>query len=175
MLGRPKVGLLFLGDSGLIGRLSDMRSSTVSWRSVGDACSRRCYETGGNPLPAQCSKRTPSSPLSRDTMHPRLSTSMRMHITGSPPFAASPSRSTKEVSVFTTLFIVSGVIGVLVVAMFYVNRREASVDDGPYVYFRCPFCNKKLRFQARKAGRPGMCPCCRRRWTMPASTALASR
>jgi len=76
---------------------------------------------------------------------------------------------------YTVLFIVSGIIGALALAMFFVSRHEATVDDGPYVYFRCPFCTKKLRFQARKAGRPGMCPCCRRRWTMPAPSELAAR
>ena len=76
---------------------------------------------------------------------------------------------------YTALFIVTGVIVLLAVAMFYVSRRETIVDDGPYVYFRCPFCNKKLRSRARKAGRPGMCPCCRRRWTMPATRQLAAR
>jgi hypothetical protein len=66
------------------------------------------------------------------------------------------------------LIVVAVLIAVLGIAIYYVQHREPGPDSGPYVHFRCPFCNKKLRFPAKKAGKPGMCPCCRRRWTMPA-------
>jgi hypothetical protein len=70
----------------------------------------------------------------------------------------------------TTLTVVGIVIGGLAVAIYYIQHREVNPASGPYVHFRCPFCNKKLRFPASKAGKPGMCPCCRRRWTMPATS-----
>ncbi len=38
------------------------------------------------------------------------------------------------------------------------------------VVFRCPACGQKLRCHASKAGRPGMCPRCRERWTMPTAS-----
>jgi DNA-directed RNA polymerase subunit RPC12/RpoP len=40
--------------------------------------------------------------------------------------------------------------------------------------FRCGACGQKLRCQASKAGRAGMCPRCRQRWTLPALTGLSA-
>jgi hypothetical protein len=67
---------------------------------------------------------------------------------------------------YTVLLVIGVVIVALAVAIYFVNRREPVAAPSSYVYFRCPFCTKKLRFPASKVGRPGMCPCCRRRWTM---------
>lgn len=49
----------------------------------------------------------------------------------------------------------------------WVGRRSARVE--PYLVFRCPGCRQKVRYLASKAGRPGMCPRCRRRWVLPAT------
>jgi hypothetical protein len=35
--------------------------------------------------------------------------------------------------------------------------------------FRCPGCTQKLRYAASRAGRTGMCPRCRKRWTFPSN------
>ena len=40
----------------------------------------------------------------------------------------------------------------------------------PLLLFRCPACGQKLRCLASEAGRPGMCPRCRERWTLPAES-----
>ncbi len=34
---------------------------------------------------------------------------------------------------------------------------------------RCPDCGQKVRYRGSKAGRPGVCPRCRHRWTLPAT------
>jgi DNA-directed RNA polymerase subunit RPC12/RpoP len=41
--------------------------------------------------------------------------------------------------------------------------------SGPekFLHFRCAECGQKVRYLATKAGRPGMCPRCRQRWTLP--------
>jgi len=47
-------------------------------------------------------------------------------------------------------------------------------DEETYHRFRCPGCGQKVRYRAWKAGRPGMCPRCRRHWTLPATADNAS-
>ncbi len=69
----------------------------------------------------------------------------------------------------TPLLIAGVVIAILGIAIYYIQHREGSPASGPYMHFRCPHCNKKLRFPASKAGKPAMCPSCRRRWNVPAA------
>src|SRR5262245_41164915 len=40
--------------------------------------------------------------------------------------------------------------------------------NGEYSYQGCPKCRQRLRFQVRKAGRPGQCPRCHSRFTLTA-------
>jgi DNA-directed RNA polymerase subunit RPC12/RpoP len=52
-------------------------------------------------------------------------------------------------------------------------RAHPSQGEGTLL-FRCAACGQKLRCQASKAGRAGMCPRCRQRWTVPALTGLSA-
>jgi hypothetical protein len=45
--------------------------------------------------------------------------------------------------------------------------RSRPAEEEPYYHFQCPNCQRKLRFRARKAGQPGMCPRCRKPCTFP--------
>jgi hypothetical protein len=59
-----------------------------------------------------------------------------------------------------------GVAGLSGLGAFrWVRNRHPKVEE--FVRFRCPGCHRKLRFLASKAGRAGMCPRCRQRWTWP--------
>jgi hypothetical protein len=66
-----------------------------------------------------------------------------------------------------TSVIVLGMVAALAAAACVVVRVRRPREE-PLVVFRCPACGQKLRSPASKAGRPGMCPRCRERWTMPA-------
>jgi DNA-directed RNA polymerase subunit RPC12/RpoP len=63
-----------------------------------------------------------------------------------------------------TLVCVGLVLGVA--AGIYVVRSRPFHRQRFY-YFRCADCGQKLRYLASKAGRGGMCPLCRRRFTLP--------
>src|SRR5207245_7022783 len=52
--------------------------------------------------------------------------------------------------------------------------RACRPRQGGIVLFRCAACGQKLRCLASKAGRAGMCPRCRQRWTLPALTGLSA-
>ena len=52
---------------------------------------------------------------------------------------------------------------------WYFSQLRQRPKPEPFVYFRCCKCKGKLRFQVSKAGRPGMCPRCRERWTIPSA------
>jgi hypothetical protein len=45
--------------------------------------------------------------------------------------------------------------------------RRTLLRKQQYQYCRCPDCGQKLRYLAAKAGRPALCPLCRRRLTLP--------
>jgi DNA-directed RNA polymerase subunit RPC12/RpoP len=68
-----------------------------------------------------------------------------------------------------TVLILLGTTAALSVGgcVVYRSRRAEKMAR---VLFRCPACGQKLRCLASKAGRPGMCPRCRERWTLPAVT-----
>jgi predicted RNA-binding Zn-ribbon protein involved in translation (DUF1610 family) len=59
-----------------------------------------------------------------------------------------------------------GVLGAL--AFIWARWRPTPADE--VQHFRCPGCGQKLRYLARKGGRPGACPNCRKQWTLPAVT-----
>src|SRR5437899_5776520 len=67
----------------------------------------------------------------------------------------------------TTLLL--GVLGVSA-ASACLWIRTCRPREGEIVLFRCAACGQKLRCLASKAGRAGMCPRCRQRWTLPASS-----
>jgi hypothetical protein len=46
-------------------------------------------------------------------------------------------------------------------------RMRPKQQQEPLYHFNCPKCNRRLRYRARQAGNPGMCPRCRDRWTFP--------
>ena len=47
--------------------------------------------------------------------------------------------------------------------------RPRDPEREVYYHFLCPSCSRKLRYRARKAGKPGQCPRCRTRLTFPAT------
>jgi len=49
----------------------------------------------------------------------------------------------------------------------YKYFRSRPPGEEAYYHFQCPSCQRKLRFRARKAGQPGMCPRCRKPCTFP--------
>jgi hypothetical protein len=60
-----------------------------------------------------------------------------------------------------------GLLGAVTLAgvscwLFFRQPREE-----PSFFFRCPGCGQKLRYLARKAGRPGQCPRCKQGCTFP--------
>jgi hypothetical protein len=64
--------------------------------------------------------------------------------------------------------LVFGAVAVSVTGAFLGLRARNSKIEQVY-YFRCPGCTQKLRYLASKAGRAGMCPRCRQRWTFPSN------
>jgi hypothetical protein len=65
------------------------------------------------------------------------------------------------------VLIVTG--AVLVAAAAYLLWRGRRPAESVVHYFRCPACGQKLRYAACKAGRPAVCPRCRRQGTLPAT------
>ena len=61
-----------------------------------------------------------------------------------------------------------GVFGVSAAGAF-LWVRPGNARQEKFHLFRCDGCGQKLRYLASKAGRAGMCPRCRRQWTLPAS------
>ena len=55
----------------------------------------------------------------------------------------------------------AAVAGLVWLLFFRQPREEQSF------FFRCPGCGQKLRYLARKAGRPGQCPRCKQGCTFP--------
>lgn len=46
-------------------------------------------------------------------------------------------------------------------------RMRPRTSHQPIYHFNCPSCKRRLRYRARQAGNPGMCPRCHERWTFP--------
>ncbi len=81
-----------------------------------------------------------------------------------------PDSTKQEPSNAVNVIIVVGVSGgLLVVALWpQIQRLWSSRDeDDDILVFRCPHCDRKLRYQAAKAGMQGKCPTCKRMCTFP--------
>jgi hypothetical protein len=66
------------------------------------------------------------------------------------------------------------VLGVVLLAaagagIFIARARRPRAEGPAYSYFRCPGCNRRLRYLARQAGHKGACPTCRQSLTFPAA------
>lgn len=66
----------------------------------------------------------------------------------------------------TFALILLAIVGALAGGYIYVSQTIPATTE-TYLRFRCPHCTNKLRFPASRAGRAGMCPRCRRQWTLP--------
>jgi hypothetical protein len=49
----------------------------------------------------------------------------------------------------------------------YLWMRRPPVRVELYHHFQCPHCSRKLKYKARKAGQPGVCPRCKKGCTFP--------
>jgi hypothetical protein len=64
--------------------------------------------------------------------------------------------------------IVSSAARILAASGLFAGRDDAA-DEAEVHHARCPRCQQKVRYGARRAGRSIRCPCCRRHWTLPAT------
>src|SRR6266404_5441565 len=71
-----------------------------------------------------------------------------------------------------TTLVVGTITALATGTYFYIRPRAAS--NRAFQTFRCAQCGQKLRFLASKAGRAGMCPRCRKQWTLPAHAQMAA-
>ncbi len=69
------------------------------------------------------------------------------------------------------LIVLLVVIAVAALAVYW-KMNSHSRNEGQFHVFRCPRCGQKLRYLTSKAGRAGMCPRCRQRWTFPTLSQL---
>jgi len=71
----------------------------------------------------------------------------------------------------TTLVLIAGAVAVLVLAgggYLFVRRRERrQATAEAFFHFRCPGCQRRLRFRARQAGHRGQCSHCGHDVTFP--------
>ncbi len=68
----------------------------------------------------------------------------------------------------TTLLLLIGVpVVLLAVGGFFYMRFRNPKQEAVY-HFRCPSCNRKLRYYARQVGHRGMCGHCKEQLTFPA-------
>jgi hypothetical protein len=67
---------------------------------------------------------------------------------------------------WTTIFVLSSVT--LLAGGYGVRKFRAKKPEKLFV-FRCTRCGQKLRYQATKAGKPGMCPSCGKACVLPDS------
>ena len=58
------------------------------------------------------------------------------------------------------------VLVVLGAGGYWVVRSRAPRED-VLCHYRCPNCDKKLRYRASRAGKPAVCPACRVSSTLP--------
>jgi hypothetical protein len=56
----------------------------------------------------------------------------------------------------------------------YFLARPRSGQHAAFHCFRCPACGQKVRYASGKAGRAGMCPRCKGRWSLPAAPSSSS-
>src|SRR5438552_234730 len=68
------------------------------------------------------------------------------------------------------------VLGILIIgaagAYWWIRAHPSQGEE--ILLFRCAACGQKLRYHPSRAGRAGMCPRCRQRWTLPAPTGLSA-
>jgi hypothetical protein len=65
------------------------------------------------------------------------------------------------------VLLLSGVA--IVVGGGYWYLRPRGPKEEVYYHFLCPNCGRKLKYKARKAGQPGVCPRCKKGCTFPHS------
>ncbi len=63
------------------------------------------------------------------------------------------------------VFLLSGVAIILAGGYWFLRLR--SPKEEVYYHFLCPNCGRKLKYKARKAGQPGVCPRCKKGCTFP--------
>jgi len=71
----------------------------------------------------------------------------------------------------TGILLLGGVAALAIGSYFFWPPRPA--QEEVFYHFQCPACGRKLRFRARRAGKQGICPRCRKRCTYPKSSASA--
>ena len=45
--------------------------------------------------------------------------------------------------------------------------RSPPKEGEAFLRFNCPYCNRKLKYKARKRGKPGACPGCKKAFIFP--------
>jgi hypothetical protein len=63
------------------------------------------------------------------------------------------------------------IVGLAVGAVGVVWARTRRSTAVQFEFFRCHSCGQKIRYLSSKAGRTGMCPRCKERWTLAKSPA----
>jgi uncharacterized paraquat-inducible protein A len=63
------------------------------------------------------------------------------------------------------LLALGGAVVVAVAVWAYLRFRTPTEE--PFHHFRCPGCQRRLRYRARQVGHAGQCPKCGRRLTFP--------
>ncbi len=74
----------------------------------------------------------------------------------------------------TVLIALLGATAMLAIAGYLVLRARSGQEELLH-WLRCPACNQKLRYPARKVGGEGVCPRCKRRLTLPATPRSLSK
>jgi hypothetical protein len=74
----------------------------------------------------------------------------------------------------TTIVVVLGVLLALAVGA-YLGLRNRPPKEEPFLYFRCPRCEHKLRYLAVRAGHRAVCPRCRKQSVLPVQNQDAAR
>lgn len=67
----------------------------------------------------------------------------------------------------TIVPIVLVVVGLAVGGWYFFGRTKPPQVE-PVFSFHCPSCKRKLKYRARQAGHPGMCPRCKHKMNFPA-------
>jgi hypothetical protein len=65
------------------------------------------------------------------------------------------------------ILIVFGLVVILAVGGYLLLRLRPLKKEA-YFYFRCPYCDRKVRFRERLAGSWTICPACKHHFTVPA-------
>jgi len=73
-------------------------------------------------------------------------------------------------SATSKLTIAAGGFGLLLALAFWLARIRAAKVEEVSCYFKCPWCQRKLRYLARQGGRKGRCPRCQKDLLFPIST-----